>query len=183
MQPCTMSKDGYGSSVNAMVSDQTRNAVWQEILDVARLVRYYEALADRHRFRHSMIRFLLLAAAAGGIAALLELLPPVAQLVAGGLVALLVVWDFISNYAKKAAVLHAISLECSYLENEWRELWLDINNGTTDEDDARNRNNRLARRIADVTGWAGHADIRENRKLNEKCEEAAYRVVVDQYAT
>ena len=96
-----------------MGSDQTRNTVWQNILDVARLVRYYETLADRHRFRHWMIRFLMLAAAAGGVAALLELLPSIAQLVAGGLIALLVVWDSISDYAKKAAVLHAISLECS----------------------------------------------------------------------
>ncbi len=165
-----------------MVSDQTRNAVWQDILDAARLVRYYETLADRHRFKHWLIRFLMLAAAAGGVAALLELLPSIAQLVAGGLIALLVVWDSISDYAKKAAVLHAISLECSSLENEWRELWLDIENEATDEADARARNNRLARRMDDVTAWAGHADIRENTRLNEECEAAAYRVVVDRYA-
>ncbi len=32
-----------------MVAEQTRNAIWQELLDVARLVRYYEALSDQHR--------------------------------------------------------------------------------------------------------------------------------------
>ena len=91
-------------------------------------------------------------------------------------------WDSISDYAKKAAVLHAISLECSALENEWRELWLDIENEATDEADVRARNNRLARRMDDVTAWAGHADIRENARLNEECEAAAYRVVADRYA-
>ena len=84
-----------------MVTEQTRNAVWQELLDVARLVRYYEALSDRHRRNHIIVRFLLLVAAASGIAALLDQLPAIAQLIAGGLIAVLVVWDFVSDYAKK----------------------------------------------------------------------------------
>lgn len=164
-----------------MVAEQTRNAIWQELLDVARLVRYYEALSDQHRRNHLIVRFLLLAAAAGGIAALLDLLPAMAQLVAGGLVALLVAWDFVSDYAKKAAILHAISIECSAMEIEWQNLWLELENISDAE--ARRENTRLSRRIADVTGWAGQADIRENRKLNEECEKAAYRVMAERYAT
>ncbi len=164
-----------------MVTEQTRNAIWQELLDVARLVRYYEALSDRHRRNHKIVRFLLLAAAAGGIATLLDLLPAIAQLIAGGLVALLVAWDFASDYAKKAAVLHAISLECSDLEREWRDLWLKLE--TIGDAEAHQENTRLSQRISHVTGWAGQVDVREDRKLNEKCEEAAYKVIADQYAT
>lgn len=169
-----------------MVSAQTRNDVWQELLDVARLVLYYEALAHRHRRNHMIVRFLLLAAAAGAIAALLDLLPaaaqPVAQLVAGGLVALLVAWDFVSNYARKAAVLQAISLECSLLEVEWRELWADVNDGHVSDAEARDKNYRLARRISEVTGWAGQADIGEDSKLNEECAKVAYNAMADRYA-
>ena len=164
-----------------MVTQQTRNAIWQELLDVARLVRYYEALSDQHRRNHLIVRFLLLAAAAGGIAALLDLLPAMAQLVAGGVIALLVAWDFVSDYAKKAAILHAISIECSAMEIEWQALWLELENISDAE--ARRENTRLSRRIADVTGWAGQADIREDRRLNEECEKAACRVMTDRYAT
>ena len=114
---------------------------------------------------------------------MLDVLPASVQLIAGGLVALLVVWDFIADYAKKAAVLHAISLECSALEIEWRELWADVNERDLDDSEARRKNQRLARRALEVTGRAGHADIRENRKLNEKCEKVAYRVVEDRYAS
>ena len=102
-----------------MVTEQTRNYVWQELLDAARLVRYYEALSDRHRRNHSRVRFLLLAAATGSIAALLDLIPESTQLFTSAWVALLVAWDFVSDYAKKAAVLHTISLECSALEIEF----------------------------------------------------------------
>ena len=162
-----------------MVSDQTRNTIWQGLLDMARLVRYYESLADRHRRKHFWIRVVLLAAAASGIAALLDLFPEVVQIVAGGLVALCVVWDFVSDYAKKAAILHAISIECSALEVEWQDLWGDLEN--IDDTEARQRNTRLSRRLNEVTGWAGHTDIQEDPKLNEKCEAAAYRVMQDQY--
>lgn len=166
-----------------MVSEQTRSAVWRELLEAARLVRYYEALSDRHRKKHRLIRFLLLGATAGGIAALLELLPAELRLIASGLLALLVVWDAVSDYAKKAAVLHAVSLECSRLEIEWRELWADANDPETDEAHVRSEIRRLARRCSEVTGWAGHADIPEDRSLNEKCEAIAYTVEAERYAT
>lgn len=165
-----------------MVSEQTRNDVWQELLDVTRLVRYYGALSDRHRRNHTAVRFLLLAAAAGGIAALLDLLPQIVQLVAGGLIALLVAWDFVSDYAKKAAVLHTIDIECGLLEIEWRELWNEANDPEASDAEVREKNRRLAERISYVTARAGDADIPENRKLNEECAKAAYRVVADQYA-
>lgn len=166
-----------------MVSEQTRSAVWHELLEVARLVRYYETLSDRHRKKHRWIRFLLLGATAGGIAALLELLRSELRLFASGLLALLVVWDAVSDYARKAAVLHAVSLECSRLEIEWRELWGDANDPEADEAHVRNEIRRLARRCSEVTGWAGHADIPEDRSLNEKCEAIAYTIEAERYAT
>ncbi len=55
-----------------MVSDQIRNEVWQHLLDIARLVRYYAALSDRYRRNYTIVRFLLYAAAASGVAAFLE---------------------------------------------------------------------------------------------------------------
>jgi hypothetical protein len=164
-----------------MVSDQTRNAIWQELLDVARLVRYYEALADRHRRLHRIIRFLLLAAAASGVVTLLNLLPVLIQSLAGGLIALLVVWDVLGDYARKAAVLHAISLECSHLEVEWQNLWGELE--TISDTEARRRNTSLAQRIAEITGWAGHADIRDDPKLNEQSAEAAYQIMASRHAT
>lgn len=162
-----------------MVTDPTRNDVWQGLLDIARLVRYYEALSDRHRRNYFTIRLLLLIAATGGVAALLELLPDGIQILAGALVAVLVALDFVTDYAKKAAVLHAISIECSALEIEWEDLWGNLENlGDTE---ARQNHAGLSRRLANITGAAGHADIREDRKLNEQCEAAAYRVIQNQY--
>lgn len=167
---------------NTMVSEQMRQAIWQDLLDVARLVRYYEALSNRHRLKHSLIQFLLLASAFSGIAALLKLLPEIVQLIAGGLIAFLVAWDFVAGYARKAAVLHTINYECHALEIEWSELWAAINSAEVNDTEARERNKQLEEKFLSVTGWAGQADIRVDQKLNTKCEEVAYKVVAEQYA-
>ena len=46
----------------AAVTDQTRNAIWQDLWDAERYVRYYGSLADSYRVRHRNMRFALLAA-------------------------------------------------------------------------------------------------------------------------
>ena len=97
-------------------------------------------------------------------------------------VALIAPWDFVPDYARKAAVLHSISIECSELKSEWQELWTEVNEDEMSTADALRENNRLSRRILRVTSRAGVADIREDQKLNEKCAESAYRVMVDRYA-
>ena len=163
-----------------MVSEQTRNDIWQDLLDATRLVRYYEALAARHLHRHLLIRIFLLLAVASGMASLLELLPGYFQLLAGIGATVLVVLDFALNYARKAAVLNLISIECTALENKWMDLWAKLD--SLDEDEALRETDRLSRRLAEVTGWAGHAEIREDRALNERCEEAAFGVMASRYA-
>lgn len=166
-----------------MVTDQARNDVWQGLLDVARLVRYYEALANRHRLCHFWVRLLLLGAAASGIATLLGVLPNLAQLISGALVAILVVWDSISDYSKKATVLHMISIECSALDIEWGELWAEANDPFSDDTEVRIKKQRLDRKTLEVTGEAGKASVKDSRRLNRKCAEAAYKVTAERYAT
>lgn len=163
-----------------MVSEQIRNEIWQERLDVERLVRYYEVLAERHRIRHLGIRTILLLAATSGVASLLEVLPQVFQLIAGLSVTVLVVMDFALNEARKSAILNLIKIECRALGNEWESLWANLERIT--DDDARRENERLVRRLSEVTGWAGHTEVGEDNKLNVKCEEIAYKVMSERYA-
>ena len=170
-----------------MITEQTRKDIWDELLDVARLVRYYEKLSDKHHRNHKIFRFLLLGSAASGVAAMLELFPENIrqdiQIFAGGVIALIVAWDMVTNYAKKAAVLHAISCEISTLEIEWRDLWAEANANEADDAEIRSKNRLLAKKLSEVTGWAGKEDIRENQKLNEECESIAHRVMQEKYAT
>ena len=124
---------------------------------------------------------MLLIAAAAGVATILDLLPEDGQALAGGLVAILVAWDFVADYARKAAIVHTISVECSALESDWRELWHEVNGREADDAQIRDKMRALNRKVLEATGRAGTADIREDERLNEKCAESAYKVVRDRY--
>ena len=168
-----------------MVSVLTRNMVWHEFLDVTRLVRYYEELSDRYRRKHRIVRSLLLASAASGIANLLGLLPPSTQdpvqLIANGLVALLVVWDFLADYGKKAEVLQTVSVQCTDLVSQWDQLWSELHDDNAGDSHIRIRNRQLCERLTSITSWPGLVGVPFDKKLNSTCEEDAYRVMIPRY--
>ena len=164
-----------------MVSEQTRNSVWQEFIDQERLVRYYEALSEKYMKWHFWTRFVLSLAAIGGIGALLTQLPDIVQQIAGVLVALVVVWDLVQAPARKAAVLHTISIECSRLQIEFKQLWAETNDNEAKDDEIRSKLSRLETRVLEVTSWAGHAAVQGHTKLNEQAEETGSRVIKETY--
>lgn len=51
-----------------MVTEATRRAVWNDLLDVSRVARYAEAMGSQYRVRHLSIHFGLLVAASGSMA-------------------------------------------------------------------------------------------------------------------
>ena len=165
-----------------MTTDQTRNDVWHGLLDAVRLVRYYEALSNRNLRWRQLTRLLLLAVATSAIAALLGLLPEMAQRLVYGFVAILAAWDLTFDFAKKAAVLHQISVGCTALENEWGQLWSDVDRDDAEDAEIRRRIQQLLQRGLEVTKEAGKADIRIDPKLNESCAESAYEVIRARYA-
>lgn len=165
-----------------MVSEETRNEVWQELLDVARLVRYYSNLSDRLSRKQRTVRLLLLAVATSGIAALVDLLPPLTQDFVAAAVAVLVVWDIFASYEKKAAALQAVCIECTRLEGEWRQLWVEIDQPDLDEPEARRQCVQLRQRLSEVAARASLAGVQEDAKLNRKCAEDTYEVMRARYA-
>ena len=173
-----------------MTTEQTRMDVWEEMLDIARLVRYYEKLADRHRTHFFIVQGILVLSALVGTAVFLsqfKVFPQHVQeiilIIAGLALASATAWDIVANNARKAAVLHAISKECSLFEIEWMNLWAEVNGHQSEDSVVREKNRQLARRLTEVTVWAGDADIRENSKLNEECESIAYKIMSEKYVT
>lgn len=164
-----------------MVSDQTRNDIWQELLDSDRLVRYYEALANHYQRKHSLTLLLLGMGAASSFAAILDLFPDVVQLIASALVGIVAVWMFIADYAKKAAVAHDIGFQCRRLDVGWKELWAAVER--IDEAEARRRLGDLSNQINIATRRSSDAGIVDNRRLNKKSEALAFKTVQQRYAT
>ena len=164
-----------------MVTKPVRSIVWGYMLDVSRVTRYAETMGTRHRLRHLIIRFGLLAAASGSVATVVITLPDFWRAVFGIAITVLVVADFMLDDATKIATLDSAKMECDALESDWRELWLDVDAPESVDADIRRRNMELVRRFERVTGPMG-AQVRVNQKVNILSAESAYKVACDQYA-
>ena len=173
-----------------MVTDQTRNAIWQDLWDAERYSRYYSSLSDVYRRRHRLTRFATLASVlveatlsvsyistgVDGVWATMFL----ALIVALGIaIVILVAWDATSNYAEDAVALSWVSVDCAALNLEWADLWQDIESYAIDEQEARSRQRELTRRFNTI---ATRIDVDLDEKINETSAEDAVRVLKEQYA-
>ena len=166
-----------------MIYEEIRNYVWQDYLDAARLVRYYQTLSSQYHRRHNLIRILVLLLAVSSAGVLFESFPVILGAIFGVTVAALVVCDFVLYYGRKAYVLSAIYAECSELESEWSDLWERANSGEFDGSEIRATNSDLSKRLNSVTSRAINAGIRVDDKINKECAESAYKIMEERYAS
>ena len=153
-----------------MISEETKDYAWSELLELEKHVRYYDELASRYRRRSSVAKLLIffLSLAIPAVSSTYST-PSWILLVAGLLAAGLVAWDYTNGHEGKAAVLQGISYDCAQLEVEQRDLFDLVNRGDIDYVDARKRLQDLARRTIDATARAAVAQVAIDHKLNEKC--------------
>ncbi len=170
-----------------MRDDSLRTAVWQALLDAERLGRYYGIRAAAHQRAHRFRRFVLLFAAVGGVARFLNVLPeavtePISNVASIAIIAL-VIWDFMLDDGKKAAILHAISVECGeyYLRLDY--LWMSLNQAEgTDETVIRAEFHAIQDGMLRTTARAGYAEVTEHDQDNARATTEAYEVVSARFA-
>ena len=149
-----------------MISSATRNAIWQDLLDLARFVRYYEAVHRNYRRYHSTFRFLQGVSAFGILAILLSSLPGIFVSIGGFFIAIITLLDLIIDPGEKGVIAATISRDLKRLEVEQRELWESIDSGLVEEDDARNRQTNINLEVNNTT--SGFHQV-TNSRINEKC--------------
>ena len=175
------------SDARLKVSETTLNLVWQNMLDVARLTRYYEKLSSRYRLYNQIVRGVLLISATGIAADAFDVLPEsiafreVAEGIFGVLVIVAVLCDFLMEFGGKAEVLRIVSSQCSHLEGQWHELWGDLTGREANDANIRSRNADLDGRLTAVTGLATEK-VRPCKRLNRTCAREAYKVMRQRFA-
>ena len=175
--------DDMGDAPMDIVADQTRRAVWENVLDAEKNFRYFGALADQYSNRAKWMRVALLGSVLIEGAVLIpnasNALGIAFTILMGVVIAGLVAWDAISDYGKTAAGLRSVHADTNMLRNEWAHLWRDIETYAISEAEAR-------RRLRDLENMEififGKVDVPLNESYNDSCEEEAFRVVQEQYA-
>ena len=165
-----------------MVNDHTRNMIWNDYIDVARVNRFYQKLANRYSKCQKTLRFILLIPFVHGIMILLDFLPKFIGLTMGLIIASAVIIDLVLELSKKANKLGFIVSECADLEDEYKVLWDKINNTNLDLSD-----NFVYEKIIDFSKRRNNinnyvSDIRGSEKMNKKCAEDAYKELEEKYS-
>ena len=135
-----------------MVSQRTRNAVWQNYLDVSKLRLRYGTLANRYMWYSVSLRAALLIAVLGCAASLLApMVHPFATTVLAIAAVVLALADFALNLARKSEVLRQINADLVRLESDCVKLLMRIGDEDADELEFRSENRRLKNRLIDAT--------------------------------
>ena len=158
---------------------QVREEIWQNMIDAERLTRYYHKLTERYQWKRNALNFFLFLSAAGGLSALVQIIPQYLTPFLHIGVIVCVVLEFVRNYATKAAVLYTIRRDCQELLTEWRDLWQQQE--YMDEQNLIQRNTQLSHRLDTITGRVDFIGIQEDSSLNEESTDTAYKIMEERY--
>ena len=168
-----------------MASEHIENEIWKFLFNTNTYVRYYEGLTNNYLKKYRWMRYGLLILATVQLGAVMKLLPNFLEIYLLTLlpfsIIVLVAVDFVSDYGRKASMLHVISMECSELEIEVHRLWTDRK--SIEDKEAIEKISRISQKLLQATGKAGKFGIEENSKLHEKSTRDASEYLTNHYAT
>ena len=165
------------NAVWTAVTDHTKDRLWEEMWDIARHVQYYEMQTNRLALWNKIVRFSILVGAALAVGSTADLLPAWVGMLGGLLLLSLTAVDLIWDWGTKAALSHAISLECCVIEKDYESLWSQVITEQVGDRDCQDRINHLAMRVIAATSQLSETD----KRLNRRAQEAATRVLADKW--
>ena len=164
-----------------MVTPETRNQVWQGLLDAERLVRYYGDLADRHRQAHLWVRAILLVAAITGATSVV-VLPAWLTITSSVVVTLAITVDFVFDFGGKAKVLHMVTVAYIRGVEDYEKLWIRCQDENMNDTGARDGLSRVQGRLNMMSAWPGFVEVGVSQRLNKSSWEEAAQAVEARFA-
>ena len=103
--------------------------------------------------------------------------------VAGVILVVLTVWDFLAGYPRKAAIIQGICMHLSYLRTEAHQLWLHINDPQPrySESYVREQIGDMSQKWMELEHIARANDINVDHCLNRKTSREARQVLTERY--
>ena len=165
-----------------MISDSTYHDIWDGLLEVCRVHRYFILCESKYRRLASAFRFALAISGIGALASLVEIfefLPVNSIVLFGMLISVLIIFDLIINPSKTAAQLVIVNSMLSDLEDQYRKLWEESKRDLIADSEALGKKNQIMQEISRVSSFV---NISVNDKLNQKAQSEAFRTEEARYA-
>ena len=158
-------------------------AAWQTLLEAARFVRYYDALAKRYSTYELCLSFVLGVSGAGAVLSVVDIFvvdpAPWMRVWGAGMVVVILV-NFIAKPSARAALLAVARERLSQQEVRARNLWLNIDTPDMDDEKARQELTEIVQTMSlDVQLSSG---VPTAHKLNQRCTEETYTAEALRYA-
>jgi hypothetical protein len=160
-----------------VVTEHTKDRLWEDMWDVARYVRYYEMQTHRLGLWNKGIRLLILVGGAMAVGSIVDPVPAWVGVLGGLLLFSLTAVDLIWDWGTKAALSHAVSLECSIIEKDYEKVWSATRAEQISDADCQSTIDQLGMRIIATTAMLSGTD----KGLNRKAQEAATKVLADKW--
>lgn len=163
--------------VDLIVTERTKDSVWEGVLDTARYLHYYELLTNRWSLWDRTLKTFLLSGAILSVVATFAPWPNYVLYSSAFVVAFSTILDFVFNFGVRSARSHAASIECSIVQKEYDRLWNSIKAERITDIEAQARIENLRMRILAATASLSDTD----RSLNRRAQNAANLIVANRY--
>ena len=161
-------------------ADATVRLIWEDVLDIDRMRRYYGYLANRLGVVNDLLVMVSMAAALGGLAALLARFPEwVPATVAAGSAASSTLLA-VGRFQQEASLCSEIYMQVGRIAGDWQDLWSEID--VADDESLRAAWNDLSRRQG-VAVERAPSEVPYWRWLARRCEREADQYWTARYAS
>ena len=157
-----------------------RMQVWQGLLSMERLARYFAELHRKYYRRHFWFNVILTVSSTSLLGSFaLQFESPLFQSVLSVAIGVIAVIYLVQNPSKQVAMLHVINTQMNRYCREYDELWVNYELFQINDDEAFARSQSLVSRVDTL---ADQFDLPADEDLNEKAAFQAYRIVLSRYS-
>ena len=164
-----------------LVTEQTRQLVWQGLIDAERDSRYSDAQATRYRRYHRLIRVVLGISTTGSVAYAIGLLPAPSYVAVAVVVGAMAAFEGVMDFGKKSGILAFVSTEYGELEQKWHQLWIGSTRSDAEDAMVLRRFENLQARTEKVRLREDAAGVSTSRRLNQVSSREAYEALASRY--
>ena len=165
-----------------MISDSTYHAIWDGLLEVCRIRRYFLLCERKYRRFASVFQIALAFSCVGVLVSLVEIfnfLPANTTSLFAILILVLMALDVNFNPSKVAAQLICVNSMLTELEDEYRELWAEAKGSLIADGEALDRKLQIMQKVSRVCSFV---DVSVDDKLNRRAQIEAFQTEEARYA-
>lgn len=166
-----------------MVTTQTKELIWEGLIDAERDERYSDALVRRYRRYHRGIRVFLGVSTTGSVVYALGLLPISTYVAAAAVIGAVAAFEAVMEFSRKAAILGFVATDYAELGAAWHRLWIDATRPDSEDAPILGRLAELEARQEKLSLREVTADVSTTEKLNLKTSKEAYEALKNRYGT